>query len=341
MGAYLTIMALGALSVAMAMGQEEQQKLIDKQTKVKAQELFDNFVVSSKQRPPQTGESFPNLQFRTVSGKTLSTRGELQLILIRTGASTSSKTLFEQSGSLIKQAKVQVKNFVTTGDLPQTYMGELVDLRDPSSPHEYSTGVFQKYIGLVQTPGAYLLDKTGKVLAYDTSSRFVESIPAALKSLIKGQPIRDVNTKMLDPGKPVIYTKHFPQNLKTQIQALKNKSMAIILSDSSCTSCSNLLGLSKKYEQIAKKYPIFLVSDSSSGLKSSAIHFVEDKKKEVIAAWNIGQHIPTAIIVKNGNYMGTVHYSASEYGFPNQKTIVTNDQFVMAIEMALEQTNTK
>jgi hypothetical protein len=326
-----------AFSIAYAQSFDNELKVA---IKASEDELFENFIVSTKMSPPTIGDIFPNLRFTTVSGTNISTRGDARLLIIGGGpVCRTCAVLFEKFRQDLEKAKIKITVLVTEREIPQQDSVDLVDLRDQKNPRN-RTGPFREQLGLTKTPAFYLLDSGGKIMYTQPGVNSVlaeDQLPKAIKLMAANQS--------LEARPKLVPEKDFPPlvenalRLSDILSTQRDQVSVIVLSNTAaCDACrgldSSLERFLKSISQSGTNVTYIYQNQPGKNFKRNGIRYVFDPNAAVAKSWN-ANGVPLALIARGKRYIGQVDFASVMVQVGGKTSPETNQPFQNAISRAV------
>jgi hypothetical protein len=303
--------------------------------------LFNDFMVTNTLPTLQFGNIFPNIRINKGNLKQYLSTGNTTFIMIHGSKCTTCDKIFSVFSKLIVKSNVKVLHFVTWGEEePSFKYGTIVDLRNTNRGARTS-GLFKRSIGLINSPGYYLLNEKREILFEETDTqKMKDSFPQLQKVLEKissgkSSPSEIGNPQFSRPnrGNSILTLGGTPPFLKESVKNITNsaKVSAFIFTNDSCDQCDNFsnrkLSLFKTQKKLGVAIFIVSIGKRDEFIDQTDFYKIQLAGSDVEKAWYVTQW-PHVIFLSGNNYAGRLNYGQ----FGTSERNATDRPFDLAFE---------
>lgn len=305
-----------------------------------AKEIYNEFLLSSRERPLQVGERMPDVPFRDLQNRERSIYGSRTVLFVGRHACTSCEAAIAR----LYGKPLRIVEFVTYGELPSSQPQNVLiaDFRANSGSSGPGVGRLPAALAAGGVPAVYLLDEAGVIQYVRRSSGFEEEteLPAAVERLLAGEKVRTVQVRGLTPNARLDWSR-----LGAWADALKpvlgstGKRSAVIFSNENCPPCSGLFeSLKGDLQRLQQSgYGIVLVAVGEKPSGTPGLTVIHDPQGALAKEWNV-EGWPSTFIFEGDRYVGQLGYRDFIIKTSSDdREVLYRQPFAMALEMALKQ----
>lgn len=305
-----------------------------------AKEIYNEFLLSSRERPLQVGERMPDVPFRDLENREHSIHGSRTVLFVGRHACTSCEAAIAK----LYGKPVRIAEFVTYGELPpnQPQNVLIADFRANSGSSGPGVGRLPAALAAGGVPAVYLLDETGVIQYVRRSSGFEEDteLPAAVERLLGGEKVRAVQVRDLTPNAPLDWSRlgTWANELKP-VLGTPGKRSAVIFSNENCLPCSGLFeSLKGDLERLQQSgHGIVWVAVGGKPSGTAGLTVIHDPEGALAKEWNV-ETWPSTFIFEGDKYIGQLNYRDFILKTSSDdREVLYRQPFTMALEMALKQ----